>query len=166
MFPASIDLFFQIEDGEYKKLEQFGSKYVKIADFENELKAIDPRLGIRPNQPHKLFPELEKLASVTVDGVSLFTIPNYDIYDERNESYGVDVRGDGRFIVHRTRPEALAGVKDKLKQLTDPDYADAFFGRGEYSEASLRANPAPTAELISEVKADVVEVTSEPKLPK
>lgn len=131
---------------------------MNIQDFEKELKAIDPDLAIRPNPAHKVFPELEKLASITYQGVDLFAIPNHEIYDERNSSYGVDVRGDGRFIAHRTRPEAIAGVKDKLEQLKDKDYADAFFGRGEYSEAALRGNHASPVELVEEIEADVKEV--------
>lgn len=131
---------------------------MKIEDFEKELQTIDPNLAIRANQPHRAFPELEKLASITYMGADLFTVPNYDIYDETNPSYGVDVRGDGRFMVHRTRLQALDGVKDKLEQLKDPDYADAFFGRGEYSDAALRRNDEAPMHLVEEVEADLQEV--------
>lgn len=131
---------------------------MKIQAFEKELQEIDPDLAIRPNPPHPVFPELEKIASITYKGTDLFSVPNHDIYDETTPSYGVDVRGDGRFIAHRTRPEALAGVKDKLEQLKNPDYADAFFGRGEYSDAALRKTDTKgDVELVEEVTADLVE---------
>lgn len=131
---------------------------MKLNDFEQELLAIDPNLGIRPNQPHKVFPELEKLAAVTYMGTELFTIPNFEIFDEPNANYGVDVRGDGKFIVHRTRLQALDGVKDKLEQLKNKDYSDAFFGRGEYSDASLRGDHSAKQEIVEEVAAELVEV--------
>ncbi len=92
-------------------------------------------------------------------GTELFTIPNFEIFDEKNASYGVDIRGDGRFIAHRTRPEALEGVRAKLEQLKDKDYLDAFLGRGEYSESNLRGDHSSKQELVEEVTAEVVEVS-------
>jgi len=138
---------------------------MKLDEFEKELKALDPMLGIRPNPAHKVFPELEKLAAVTYGGEDLFTIPNHEIFDDRIQSYG---RGDGRFIVHRTRIEALEGVKEKLKQLQDKDYADAFFGRGEYSEAALRSvSTKGDIELVEEVSSEVTEFSdTKPITPK
>lgn len=132
---------------------------MRIEDFEKELQAIDKDLSIRPNKPNTVFPELEKLAAICYKGVSLFTVPNFEIFDETNGNYGVDVRGDGRFIAHRNRLDAIIGVKAKLEQLTDPDYADAFFGRGVYSDAALESNASePVVELVEEIKGDLTEV--------
>ena len=113
-----------------------------IKEFENELKLINKDLSIRPNQAPKrvvdMFPDVEKLASITYQGVEVCTIPNYEIFDEPNDSYGVDIRQDGHFRRHRTRPEALQMVKDKLSILENKEESDAFFGRGDYSDAALR----------------------------
>lgn len=129
---------------------------MKIEDFEKELQAIDPDLSIKPNPSHKAFPELEKLASIHYRGESMFTIPNYDIYDQVNQGYGADVMSDGRFFVHRTRLQALEMVKIKLAQINnDPDYADAFFGHGNYSANELKKVTESGPELVEEVKGDL-----------
>ena len=115
-----------------------------IQNFEKELQEkFSPDLSIRPNNPPKrvvdIYPDTVKLASVTYQGIEVCTIPNDEIFDEKNGNYGVDLRQDGRFVAHRTRPEALSIIKDKLDRLkNDKDYADSFFGRGKYSEAELR----------------------------
>jgi hypothetical protein len=126
-------------------------------DFEAELKTINKDLSIRPNNAPervaKAFPDVNKLASILYCGVELCTIPNEEIYDQRNGNYGVDLRSDGRFIPHRTRPEALEIVKTKLERLQDKEYADLFFGRGEYSDAALRSKDEKQGEtmLVEEV---------------
>jgi hypothetical protein len=129
-----------------------------IEDFEKELKLINKDLSIRPNNAPKrvldAFPDVNKLASILYCGVEVCTIPNYEIFDERSGAYGVDLRMDGRFIPHRTRPEALRAVKDKLAQLQDKEYADQFFGRGEYSDAALAKKDEPVPELVEEVVVD------------
>lgn len=134
---------------------------VKTQDFEAELRLVDPDLSIRPNGPHKLFPALEELAAVTYRGVSLITVPSYEIFDEPNPAYGVDIRMDGRFIPHRTRPEALGIVRAKLEQLRDPEYRDQFFGTGEYSDAKLREKVEAVPELVEDVPMDVQEIGGE-----
>ena len=132
-----------------------------IKDFEIELKTINKDLSIRPNvAPQRvvdMFPDVLKLASVLYCGEEVCTMPNYDIYDEPNASYGVDLRQDGTFKRHRTRPEVLDIVKTKLEQLKTKDNADAFFGRGEYSEAALRSNQ-PYAEVITEIPIELKEI--------
>ncbi len=139
---------------------------MRIEDFEKELQLIDKDLSIRPNNPPpkvvEMFPDVAKLASILYRGSELCTIPNFDIYDEPNGTYGVDLRQDGRFIRHRTRPEALQMVKDKLALLAnDKEYADQFFGTGEYSEAALRRIDEKPGDqtVIDEVSADAGEVT-------
>lgn len=136
-----------------------------IQEFEQELRLIDKDLSIRPNNPNKrvaeMFPDVLKMASIIYKGSELCTIPNYDIYDEPNGSYGVDIRGDGRFIRHRTRPEALQIVKDTLERMkNDKDYHDSFLGIGEYSEAELRKkDETPTVEIVDEVSAELKPIT-------
>lgn len=138
-----------------------------IQDFEKELKAIDPNLAVRPNKPHKVFPELEKIASVTYMGADLFSIPNFEIYDEVNNSYGIDLRGDGKFIPHRTRPEALMMAMSTIERInTSKDYKDQILGRGDYSDAALKSkDPEPQVELVDEVKMDLKEVSGKIDLP-
>lgn len=131
---------------------------MKIQEFEKELQAINPELSIRENGPHKVFPELEKLASVRYRGVDLFAIPSFEIFDEPNAGYGVDVRQDGRFIAHRTRPQAIEMVHAKLEQLKDPEYAAMTFGTGEYSDAKLKEKVEAVPELVEEVAMDLQEV--------
>ena len=136
---------------------------MKISDFENELKLLNPNLSIRPNNPPKrvvdMFPDVVKLASVLYFGEEICTMPNDEIYDEKNGNYGVDLRDDGRFVAHRTRPEVLEIVKQKLFQFkNDKEYADALLGRGVYSEAELRKKDEPAVELVDEIKADIKEV--------
>lgn len=143
---------------------QFESKYMTIQDFEAELKLINKDLFIRPNNVSQrvldMFPDVNKLASITYQGTEICTIPNYDIYDEPNGSYGIDLRQDGRFVKHRTRPEALQMVKQKLEELKNPEYADLFFGRGEYSDAALRSPVEQKGDvsLVEEVSSDIKEV--------
>lgn len=135
---------------------------MKIQDFEKEIQEIDKDLSIRPVIPPKLFPEAEKLAGVYYKGVSLFTIPNYEIFDETNNAYGVDVMGDGRFIPHRNRIEALNMIRTLVKRINeDKDYGDAFFGRGEYSDAKLKEDTQSPVELVEEVSVDLKEVSGE-----
>jgi hypothetical protein len=136
-----------------------------IKDFEAELKIIDKDLSIRPNDAPKrvleAFPDVNKLASILYCGTEVCTIPSGEIFDEKNGNYGIDLRSDGHFIAHRTRPEALSMVKQKLEQLKDKDYADLFFGRGEYSDAALR-RPEPEKKgditVVDTVEAEVKEV--------
>lgn len=135
---------------------------MKIEDFEKELQLLDKDLSIRPNNPPKrvsdMFPDVIKLASIVYRGAELCAIPNYEIYDEPSGSYGVDLRQDGRFTRHRTRPEALGIVKEKLQRLQDDkEYHDQFFGTGEYSDAALSRKDDDKGQvtLVDEVVAEV-----------
>lgn len=132
-----------------------------IKDFEAELKLLNKDLSIRPNNASarvlEMFPDVNKLASVLYCGEEICTLPAEGIFDEKNGNYGVDLRSDGRFIAHRSRPEVLDIIKTKLAYLADKDNADAFFGRGEYSEAALRSRTEEKGEvtLVEEVPIDV-----------
>lgn len=139
---------------------------MKIPEFEAELKLFNKDLSIRPNNPpervRKLFPDVMKIASICYCGTEICSIPAEEIFDQPNGSYGVDIRQDGRFVRHPTRPEALQRVKDKLKALENQDEADAFFGRGEYSPAALeRKEQAGEVTLVEEVKSDLTEIGNE-----
>lgn len=136
-----------------------------IEDFEKELKTINKDLAIRPNNVAKkildMFPDANNIATITYQGADICTIPNHNIYDEKNGSYGIDLRADGRFIAHRTRPEAIQIVIEKLQMLkNDPEYADQFFGRGEYSDAALAKIDKPVTELVDVVESEAAEITN------
>lgn len=134
---------------------------MKLEEFEKELQGINKDLSIRLNNPPKrvvdAFPDVLKLASITFQGEEICTVPSGEIFDQRNENYGIDLRGDGRFVPHRTRLEALEIVKNKLKLLENKEEADAFFGRGEYSDAALMKKDV-VPEIVEEVKGNVTEV--------
>jgi len=137
---------------------------MKIQEFEKELQAIHKDLAIRPNvavmnqKAMELCPEAAKLASITFQGNPVCTIPDLDIFNEVNGNYGVDLRNDGRFKAHRTRPEALLIVKDTLNRLAnDTEYKEAFLGIGECSNEAL-AKESNTPELIDDVEVKVKEV--------
>lgn len=133
-----------------------------IPDFELELKKIDVHLGVRPNGPHKVFPELEKIASVTYSGADLFAIPSDEIFDDNRPSYGVDVRQDGHLIPHRNRLDALQMAQVAVERInTSKDYRDLILGHGVYSDAALKSKDEPQVELVDEVPIEVKEVGAE-----
>ena len=139
---------------------------MEISEFEQELKVISKDLSIRPNNVPKrvldMYPDVNKLASILYCGSEVCAIPNDNIYDEPNGSYGIDLRGDGRFVKHRTRPEALQIVKDTLERIkNDKEFADQFFGRGDYSDAALSRKVEPAPEVVDEVEVELKEVSSE-----
>lgn len=105
---------------------------MNITQFENELKTtIDPRLSIRVN------PKIPELAGVYFMDAFLIGIPSGQIFDQIRPEYGLP-NFSGKFMRHRTRPEALAMVRGELlKMQTDPDYRDAVLGVGEYSAEKL-----------------------------
>lgn len=142
-----------------------------IKEFETELKTLNSDLAVRINNPPervtKMFPDVVKLASITFRGTEICTVPAEGIYDEPNGSYGVDLRNDGRFVRHRTRPEALAIVKDTLSRLEhDKEFYNDFFGLGASSDEELRKPSEPVQELVEEVPVELQEVKVEtPVLP-
>lgn len=108
-----------------------------IKNFERQLKKIHKDFAVLPN------PKIDQLAGVYFRGVFLFTVPNHNIFPEKREDYGVDLP-NGVHVKHRNSTEALAIAAIKLKQMAeDPDYADAMFGRGEYSDAALKEDSKP-----------------------
>lgn len=93
-------------------------------DFEQELKAIDPRLSIveNPNRP--------KLCNIKLDGTDVCPIPNYEIREHRDPGYTIELPNGVQ--PHRSKTEALDMVRHTLKMIENPDNADAFFGRNGY----------------------------------
>jgi hypothetical protein len=136
---------------------------MKLEDFEKELKAYNPDLAIRYNNPPQrtidIFPDILKLATITYKGVEICTVPNGEIFDEPNANYGVDFRGDGSFIRHRTRPEALGIVRETLGRIdNNPDFKAQFFGTGEYSDSELRKE-VKSDMVVDEIKTEAKEVS-------
>jgi hypothetical protein len=100
-------------------------------DFEKELRALHADFAVLPSK-------FENLMGVYLRGTYLFGIPAHNIYDTENPSYGIDGL-DGRFMRHRTRPEALAMAKQMLHDFrNDQDYHDALTGEGKYSDQELQ----------------------------
>lgn len=103
-----------------------------IKDFEAELQIIHKDFTIRAH------PKIEGLANVYFQGIELFPIPNFNIYDARNEQYCWETPLGDR-LPHRTRIEAIAMAREMAKKLlTDRDYRDAATGAGEYSDEKLQ----------------------------
>lgn len=142
---------------------------MKVSEFEKELQLLNKDLSIRVNVVNprvlEMFPDINKIVTVTFRGIEVCTMPADEIFDEKNGSYGVDLRSDGHFVAHRTRPEVLQIVKDKLSLLeTNKAEADAFFGRGEYSDVSLRSKSEPVTEIVDEVPIELKSVGGEAQL--
>lgn len=137
---------------------------MKTADFEKELKEINPDLSIRYNREHAAVPGIQQIATITFQGIDIISIPSDEIYENKNESYGVDLVGNGNFIAHRTRPNAIEIVKSVLERLeTSKDYADTFFGRGDYSNESLKEDKPKQGDVmvVDTVEGELGEVKSE-----
>lgn len=92
-----------------------------IPDFENELKAIDPRLSVVQNPNNPLF------ANIKLDGVDVCPIPPEEIRDEPDPSYTV-IAPNGWKMKHKSRVEALGQVHDILDKIKNPEFHDIFFG--------------------------------------
>src|ERR1035437_4641103 len=90
-------------------------------DFENELKAIDPRLSIvvNANRP--------KICNIKLDGTDICPIPNYEIRENRDTGYTIEMP-NGMLVPHRSKTEAIDLVKHTLKLIENPDNAAAFWG--------------------------------------
>lgn len=94
-------------------------------DFENELKAIDPRLTVirNPNRP--------QIANIKLEGRDVCPIPAEEIFDQPDPGYKITLP-NGWEAQHKSKPEALARVNDVLEKIKEPEYSDAFFGRGDF----------------------------------
>lgn len=94
-------------------------------DFEKELKEIDPRITITPNQNRP------GLCNIKINGRDIIPIPE-DIREEHEATYVYNFpQGD---FPHTSKKEALARVQAVVEGIKDPEYHDAFFGLGDYSD--------------------------------
>ncbi len=94
-------------------------------DFADELMKLDPRISVIPN------PNRTQLANIKIDGTDVCPIPAFEIRDDADPSYTMELP-NGR-VMHRSRNEALTLVKETLNKIdTDKDYSDRFFGRNGY----------------------------------
>lgn len=96
-----------------------------LPDFENELKAIDPRLAIVPN------PNRPQIANIKLDGVDICPVPAYEIRDEFDPAYTIELP-NGTVRPHKSRKEAIDMVNHTLNLIKIPENADAFFGRNGF----------------------------------
>ncbi len=98
---------------------------MRVIDFEIELKAIDPRLSIIPNQNRP------QLANIKLDGVDVCPIPAFEIRDQFDPSYTIELP-NGSVRPHKSRAEALAMVQHILEVIKTPEGSDAFFMRNGF----------------------------------
>lgn len=107
---------------------------MKIEHFEEQLQEIDRDLSITPNKNNS------DLAAVNYRGSYLFAIPNHNIYEQPNNTYGVELP-NRKYVRHRTTVEALAMAKAQVYKIkNDQDYEDALMGKGQYSDQALGIN--------------------------
>lgn len=105
---------------------------MEIREFVLELKAIDKDLDIIPNE------KIDGLGGIYYQGQFLTGCPSKLIFDHPSEGYGVELP-NGTYVKHRGRIDLIEIVKGELGRIkTDPDYADATFGRGKYSPDALK----------------------------
>lgn len=97
-----------------------------IPDFENELKAIDDRLSIIPNQNRK------GIANIKLQGRDICPIPSEEIFDKPDVGYKITLP-NGWEAQHQCREGALARVHSTLDLIKTKEGEDQFFGRGEYA---------------------------------
>lgn len=91
-------------------------------DFENEIKLIDSRLSIVPNNNYP------QLANIKLDGVDVCPIPAHDIREESDPSYTIEF-ANGFRSKHRSRPEAIDRVNAIIEMIKTKEGADIFFNR-------------------------------------
>lgn len=97
---------------------------MKTSELEIELKAIDPRLSIKPNLNRP------GLANVLLDGVDVIPCPDGDVREEPDPAYGYEFP-NGMFGRHKSRREILDRVKDTLKLVETPEGKEDFFSKDE-----------------------------------
>lgn len=114
---------------------------MKIDAFAEELKKINSDLTV-------LSSPTPGLAGIYWKGEYLLAIPDHNIYETPNDEYACDLP-NGMRVRHRTRPEALAIIKQRIYQiLNDPDYHDATTGEGKYSTAALKVEEEKESGII------------------
>lgn len=93
---------------------------IKVEDFQKELQAIDPRLLIVPNANRP------GAANLFLNGVDICTwLPQFELQDEHSPDYVYKLHDMP--IPFKTTGEVKEIVAMTLKQLEQPEYADALF---------------------------------------
>lgn len=89
-------------------------------DFEQELKALDPRIEVIPN------PNRPGLSNIKILGRDICPIPTGEIYDEPNNDYRYEFP-NGMSARHKSKSEALVQVQTILELIKTPEGHDSFF---------------------------------------
>lgn len=93
---------------------------ISISEFEKELKAIDPRLTIVPNNNRP------GASNLFLNGIDICTwIPSFEIQTEHTPDYVYKL--NDMPIPFKTTEEVKDIVKLTLEQLKTPEYADVLF---------------------------------------
>ncbi len=104
---------------------------MKLQDFESELQK-----DVHADFSIKLSPT-PGLAAVYFRGVFQFGVPADQIHEEAMQFYGIELP-NGKYIRHRTRPEALAMAKELIRKMhNDHEEYEASMGLGKYSAEEL-----------------------------
>lgn len=105
---------------------------MKIELFEKEIQKLDEDFAIVPDERD------ERCASVTYRGTYVCRVPNHNIYDTINPSYGIEIIDT--LVPHPTMDTVIQKLNGFLERMKEPDYRDAFFGTGKYSDENLGIN--------------------------
>lgn len=124
------------------------NKITTIEDFEKELKAIDPRLTIVPN------PNRPGLSNIKIDGSDICPIPSEYIKENPDPAYIYTFPNDMQ-ARHKSKTEALSMVHSVLQNLSNPEYADAFHGKGDFENDEDNKPELATEPLSDEQKKEI-----------
>lgn len=95
---------------------------MKITAFEQELKELDADLSIM------VAPANPEMSGIYWRGIYITGVPSNDIFDEPRADYK-----NSAGHIHKTRPTALAQVKDYLERVNN----DAEFREAELADAKM-----------------------------
>lgn len=103
-----------------------------LTEFQSELQKLHPDFTVIKVKPEN------QTAAVLFKGVYQFAIGGNGIYQDPNDAYGLD-HPSGRFIRHRTIPEAVSMAKNVVRMMKEggEDYR-ATMGLGEFSDTNLK----------------------------
>lgn len=98
---------------------------MRTSEFAEELLKMDPRISVVPN------PNRPQLANIKVDGMDVCPIPAFEIRDDFDPTYTMEMP-NGSVRPHKSKREALEMVNHILETIKTPEGADAFFARNGY----------------------------------
>ena len=93
-----------------------------FSEFEEELRNLDPRVTVVQN------PNYPQLANIMLDGINICAIPSGEIKEETDRNYTITF-ANGFVSKHRSRPEALALVKNTLESIQTPEGKEIFYAK-------------------------------------